>query len=96
MNPLTLALLALLCGLVGQALACGMSLDLSLRRGQSGGERRIWLALAGGTLLLALQHGYALELALRTGLYDLRQAILGGLSGLLFGLGMHALRGRQA
>ena len=48
------------------------------------------------SLLLALHHGYALELAVRTGLYDMRQAVLAGLVGLLFALGINALRRQQA
>jgi hypothetical protein len=52
--------------------------------------------IAIASLLLALHHGYALELAVRTGLYDMRQAVLAGLVGLLFALGINALRRQQA
>ena len=37
-----------------------------------------------------------LELAVRTGLYDMRQAVLAGLVGLFFALGINALRRQQA
>jgi hypothetical protein len=43
-------------------------------------------------MLLGLHHGYALELALRTGLHDMRQAVLAGLAGIAFAIGCQLLR----
>ena len=48
------------------------------------------LSLAG--LLFALHNGYALELAVRTGLYDFRQATLSMLAGLLAAFAVHRFR----
>ena len=49
-------------------------------------------ALAIASLIFALQHGYALELAVRTGLHDLRQAVLAGCASLLLALAVYGLR----
>lgn len=95
MSTYSLSLVLLLVALLGQAFASGLSIELFLRPQQAPWARRIWLALSIGALLLTLGHGHALELALRTGLYDLRQAVLGASSGLLFGLGFYGLRRRQ-
>lgn len=94
-NPYLLAVLALLLAAVAQSSAAWLATELFLRQGQDSTRRRSWLAIALGAALLALNTGYSLELALRTGLYDLRQAILGALVGLLFALGIYALK-RQA
>ncbi len=96
MNPYTLALVFLLFALLGQSLAAGLSIEIYLRKNLPQTISRTWLALAVGSLLLALHHGYTLELALRTGLYDLRQAALAGSIGLLFALGIAGLRRQQA
>lgn len=95
MNDFTLNLVALLVALAGQAVACGLGTELFLRKSVGGSTRRIALAFACGAGLLALHHGYSLELALRTGLYDLRQAVLAACAGLLIGLAVHGFR-RQA
>lgn len=95
MNDFVLNLLALLTALAGQAAACGLGTALFLSKSASIVTRRTALALAGGAGLLALQHGYALELALRTGLYDLRQALLAAGAAVLIGLAVGGLR-RQA
>ncbi|KAB2927541.1 MAG: hypothetical protein F9K30_03660 [Dechloromonas sp.] len=96
MNSYEMTLWALAAALVCQAFAAGLALESYLWRGQPAARRRTWLVLACGALLLALHHGYTLELALRTGLYDMRQAILGGLAGACFALGTYALRRQQA
>jgi hypothetical protein len=46
--------------------------------------------------LLALHHGYSLELAILIGLYDMRQAVLAGLVGIFFALGVFGFRQQQA
>jgi cell shape-determining protein MreD len=92
MNPYHLALWSLAVALIFQSVASGLSIELFLRKEQAGGVRRAWLAIAIASLLLALHHGYTVELALRTGLYDMRQAVLAGLTAILFALGTYGLR----
>lgn len=92
MNPYTLAVVALLLAAVAQTSAAWLAVELFLVKGQSRGQRRSWLAVASAAMLLALHHGYALELALRTGLYDLRQALLAALISVLFAVGAVGLR----
>lgn len=96
MNAYLLSLAALAAALIGQAVAAGLATGLFLRKGLPAGPRRSWIALALGGALLTLHHGYTLELALRTGLYDLRQAVLAALVALLFALGTNGLRRQTA
>ncbi len=96
MNGYAISLWALIAALGCQAFAAGLAVESYLWRGQSPARRRPWLALATGSLLLALHHGYTLELALRTGLHDMRQAVLAALAGACFALGTYALRRQQA
>lgn len=96
MNPFTASLIALALALFSQACITGWCCELLLRRGQAAGVRLIWGALAAGGLVLALHHGYTLELALRAGLYDFRQAVLAAFSGVLFAAAVFVLRRRQA
>jgi len=91
MSDYGLTLLALVLALVAQSVASGLALEVALR--QPG--RRAWMAVAIGAGLLALQHGYTLELGLRTGLYDLRQGVLGVVGGICLAAGVIGLR-RQA
>lgn len=95
MNPYLLAVLALLLAAITQTSAAWIAAESFWRKGQGSNSRRSWLALTLAAGLLALHSGYTLELALRTGLYDLRQAVLAALIGLLFALGIYGLR-RQA
>ena len=94
MNAYTLTLGCLVAGLLAQAYAAGLATELFLRQAQNRSSRLLWLAIAVASLLLALQHGYALELALRTGLHDLRAAALGALAALLYAPAIHMLRRR--
>lgn len=96
MNPYTLTLWSLVIALFAQSLFSGLAIELLLRKEQVSGLRRAWLALSIGSTLLALHHGYNLELALRTGLYDMRQAVLSGLVAVFFALGVWGLRRQQA
>ena len=57
-----------------QTLVAGLGIEIVLRRNAAPPVRRIALAAAIAALLLSLTQGYALELALRTGIYDLRTA----------------------
>lgn len=92
MNLYTLTLLALLLGLAAQAVVAGLSLEMGLRRELPRPRRLAWLALGCGGLLLALHHGYWLELAVRTGLHDFDRAVLAALSGLFTALAVVAFR----
>lgn len=94
MSDYLLALFALGCGLIGQAMASGQAIDCLLRRRETMPGQRIWACLAIAALLLALQNAYALELALKTGLYDLRQSLLGGVAGMLSASLVYALSRR--
>lgn len=91
MNHYILTLWSLAIALVVQSLATGLSIEIYLRKELASALRRSWLAVAIGSLLLALHHGYTLELALRTGLYDMRQAVLAALIAIFFGLGVFGL-----
>lgn len=80
MNAYLLAKTGLGAALLLQALACGLALEHAVRPGTR--ERGVWIALGLAGALTALHHGYLLELASRTGIYDLRQAALLTLAGL--------------
>ena len=92
MSSYTMTLLALITALIAQSWATGLATERFLRREQSVLARRSWMALAIASLIFALQHGYALELAVRTGLHDLRQAVLAGCASLLLALAVYGLR----
>lgn len=92
MNPYLLAVLALLLAAIAQTSIAWVATERFLRREQSRRQSRSWLAIGLGAAFLALQHGYALELALRTGLYDLRQALLASLVAVLFAFGAYGLK----
>lgn len=96
MSSYHLSIFALLLALMAQAGAAGLSIECYLRQDLSRAVRRTWWVMAVGSLLLALHHGYALELAVRTGLHDVRQALLLALVGILFGLGVYGFRRQQA
>lgn len=96
MNPYVLSLWSLALALVAQSVAAGLSVDLFMRPGQRRGTRRAWLAVALCALLLAVHHGYTIELAVRTGLYDLRQAVLAALIAIFFALGVYGLKRSSA
>lgn len=84
MNSYSLSLLGLSLGLLGQSIAGGLAFERFVHHTGSAVRRRHWLALAVGSLLLGLHHGHALELALKTGIHDWRQAILVSVAGLLY------------
>jgi len=96
MNPYLLAVLALLLAAVAQTSIVWVAIERFLHPGPDSRHRRAWLAVALGAAFLTLQHGYALELALRTGLYDLRQALLAALVSLLFALGAYGFKAPAA
>lgn len=92
MSAFSLSVWALAVALLCQSLATGWATEVFLRKQVPTGLRRAWMAMAIAAMLAALYHGYTLELALRTGLYDLRQAILGAVISLLFALGLFGFR----
>jgi len=96
MSSYSIAMWCLIAALIAQSVAAGLSIELYLRRDLPRNLSRTWLAIAIACLLLVLHHGYTLELAMRTGLHDMRQAILAGLIGLFFALGIYGLRRQQA
>ena len=96
MNIYTLSLLALAVALLAQTAVTALAIEGHLRQTEDLTLKRSWLAIAIGSTLLALHHGYTLELAMRTGIYDTRQAVLAGAAALFFALGIYGFRRRQA
>lgn len=94
MSSYQIAVLALIAGLAGQAIAGGLACERCLRGQGQTSDRFLWLVLASGALLLALAQGQALELAVHTGLHDLRQALLTGGGGLLYAIAVSGLSRR--
>jgi len=92
MSAYVMSLWALALALISQSLATGWATEVFVRKDLAAGFRRSWMVMAVAAMLLALFHGYTLELALRTGLYDLRQALLGSLISVLFALGIYGFR----
>jgi len=92
MNPYLLAVLGLLLAATTQTSLAWIASERFLRKGQERRLRFSWLAVALAAGLLAVQHGYALELALRTGLYDLRQALLAAVVALLLALACYGFK----
>ncbi|MDD2742448.1 MAG: hypothetical protein PHV02_09250 [Rhodocyclaceae bacterium] len=92
MSAYHLSLWALAVALISQSAATGWATEVVLRKYVAKGLRYAWMAMAVAAMLAALYHGYTLELALRTGLYDLRQAVLSAVIALLFALGIYGFR----
>lgn len=88
MNPYPLALLCLALAFGIQCVATGLATRAALRRPY----RRALLIFAIGFGLLALQHALTLELAVRTGLFDLRQSLLAAGVSILLLFGLVALK----
>ena len=94
MSAYLLTLLALAGALLALSLAAGLATECFLRKELDANARRAWLALALGALLFALHSGYALELAVSTGLHDLRQTVLAVAGGLPLLLAAYGFRRR--
>lgn len=92
MSAFLVSLWALAIALLCQALVAGWAIEVAFRQQLASGLRRAWLAMAIAALLSSLFHGYTLELALRTGLYDVRQAVLGALVSAIFALAIFGFR----
>ncbi len=76
MSAYTLAVIALFVAAVFQTGALWLCVEAFFANGQTRSRRVSWFALGSAALFLALHAGHALELALRTGLFDLRQSLL--------------------
>ncbi len=94
MNDYSQSLLALLLAFAAQSLVAGLATEVFLRKEIASSARHGWLALAIAALLFTLHHGYSLELALRTGLYDLRQAMISGIAAVLLAYAVNQFRRR--
>jgi hypothetical protein len=92
MSAFSLSIWALAVALLSQSLATGWATEAFLRKQLPAGLRRAWMVMAVAAMLAALYHGYTLELALRTGLYDLRQAVLSAVIAMLFALGIYGFK----
>lgn len=96
MNPYVASLTALVFALFAQALAAVLALE-GARESAAPRQRRLaWLALALAATLLTIDQFLALELAVRTGLYDLRRALLATVTAAVFCLAVFGLRQRPA
>ena len=87
MSPYALTVLCLCFAIVAQTLATLAALRITLRPPY----RRAWLALTIASSLLALHHGFTLELTSSTGLYDLLRAALAAIVSTLLALGIVGL-----
>jgi hypothetical protein len=92
MSAYSMTVLALSLAVLAQFWATGVATGNFLRKEQSALARRSWLALAIATLIFALQYVYLLELALSTGLYDVRQAILAAVASLVIAAAVFGFR----
>ena len=72
MSQYALTLLLVFGALVTQATAAGLATATYLSRRKP----LAWAGVAMAALVIALQHAWTLELAVRTGIYDFRQAVL--------------------
>ena len=95
MDAYLIALLAGLFAFVACSIASGCAIEVALRHTLSRRARRAWWALSAAALFFAMQQVYALELALKTTLFDLRSALLSALIGALLAGAVLALRGTQ-
>lgn len=96
MDAYTLSKLALAIAVLAQVLVAAFAIEGYLGEKTDFTRRRSWLAIAIASTLLGLHHGYALELALRTGLYDTRQAVLAVAAALFLALGIYGFRRHQS
>lgn len=88
MNPYPLAVLSLMLAFGIQCVATGLATRAALQRPY----RRALMIFAIGFALIALQHALTLELAVHTGLFDLRQALLAAGISLLLLIGLVTLK----
>ena len=65
MSAYVMSLWALALALISQSLATGWATEVFVRKDLAAGLRRSWMVMAVAAMLLALFHGYTLELASR-------------------------------
>lgn len=92
MSSYALSLWFLFAAVASQALACGLALECSLRKGLASGRRGMWLLFGLSALASALHSSYAFQFALQTSIYDLRQASLTMMAGIVMALAIRQLR----
>ena len=92
MNSYALTLISLLVALIAHVMITWMGIAAYLARNQKPGLSRSWLAVAIASTSFALHHAYTLELAMSTGLYDMRQAVLVGLAAIFLGSGVYGFK----
>lgn len=92
MNPYSLTVISLLGAMIAHVVITSMAIGAYFSERQKPGLSRAWLAVAIGSTLFAVHHAYTLELALKTGLYDMRQAVFIGLAAIFIGLGVYGFR----
>ncbi len=92
MNSFSLSIWSLIGAMLAQSIVSGLAIEGYLDRKLEIRRQRAWLAIAIGSTLLALHHGYTLSLAAQTGLYDFRQAILAMLAAALMAYAIVQLR----
>lgn len=92
MSQYSLSLVFLFAAVVSQALAAGLAFEFGISRRQAAGRRGVWLILGLGAMTLTLHSGYALQFALQTAIYDLRQSSLAMMAGILLILAIRQLR----
>ena len=92
MSSYSLTLMAWIVALIAQFWATGLATECFLRKEQSALAQRSWMAMALASLIFALQYAYLLELAVSTGLYDVRQAILAAVASLLIAATVYGFR----
>lgn len=94
MSAYQISMLALATGIFAQAIAGGVAFECCLLRRLPAATRRLWFVLGCASLLFGLHHGYTLELAMKTGLFDLSQALLAGIASLLCAVALIGLSRR--
>lgn len=94
MSAYQLSLLALAVGIFAQAAAAGLAFQCTLSRQLSLAARGYWFVLGCASLLFGLHQARALELAVKTGLFDLEQALFAGIASLLLAIALFGLSRR--
>lgn len=88
----SLSLCFLFAAVVCQALAAGLAFEFGIGRQPTMGRRGMWMMFALGTAALTLHSGHALQFSVDTAIYDLPQASLAMMAGILLILAIRQLR----
>ncbi len=94
MSAYQISLLALVAGVFAQAAAAGLAFQCTLSRRLPLASRGHWFVLGCASVLFGLHQARALELALKTGLFDLEQALFAGIASLLVAIALFGLSRR--